>query len=132
MDIKELRKYGEVIRIDEHGNDVFKCHWTGKEVGAPDAVITGGFYPGIKSKFIACKDHTAAKKQSHHLFNQMDANCNTCKHLDRIKHSKDSAGFLYGACKIDSQDQKHYQVRNGVMMFHPDDHMGMECYESRE
>lgn len=109
------------ICIDDFGNSVYACHWTGRIVNALDAVISGGFYPGVKSRYIAVKDHQQAKKESHAAFSEMDANCNTCKNLDRIKHDKDKAGFLYGVCKMNLKSVK----------FHPDDWMGMSCWESR-
>lgn len=110
------------ICIDDFGNEVHKCHWTGQLVSIADAVITGGFMPGVKSKFIAIKDHRAAMKQSHRDFNDMDANCNTCKNLSRVNAEKSKHGFLYGTCNIKTKE---------IMTFHPDDYMGMPCYEQR-
>ena len=107
--------------VDDFGNYVYRCHWTDIMVSAEDAVITGGFYPGLHSKFVAVKDHYKAKKDAHYLFNEMDANCNTCKNLTRTPHKKEKTGFLYGECKIHKTS----------LMFHPDDHMGMKCYEGR-
>jgi hypothetical protein len=62
-------------------------------------------------------------------------NCNTCRHLCRVKHEKNSAGFLYGRCassssNLDAHPYNHL-MQDGIMAFHPDDLMGMPCYESR-
>ena len=118
------------VCVDNFGNNIYKCFWTNKLVAITDAVITGSFYPGIKVKRIAVRDHQAAKKSSHGLFNIMDANCNTCVNLCRINHEK-NAGFLYGRCSINSQEPKSYPVKDGIMQFHPADYMGMGCYVPR-
>ncbi len=124
------------ICTDDFGNLVYSCHWTGVPVSIVDSVIGGGFYPGVKSTFICSPDHKHAKKESHRLFNEMDMNCNNCKHLDRVKREKNSAGFLFGKCLSDDRfltDSPYaYAEENDVMMFHPDDWMGMLCYEQRE
>jgi hypothetical protein len=68
-------------------------------------------------------------------FHESEANCNTCSHLDRVKRPKNAAGFLYGRCKSQAPqiEASPYASRavDGVMMFHPDDFMGMPCYSSR-
>ena len=119
-----------LLCVDDFGSEVYKCHWTGKPIAIPDAVVIGGFMPGVKSKFICHPDYIEARKLSHKSFNESEANCNTCKHLFRVKREK-NAGFLYGECLAKSKEVKIYPVIDNVMMFHPDDWMGMKCYEHR-
>lgn len=125
-----------MICIDDFGNEVHRCFWTGKLVSADIAVITGGFMPGVKSQFIAHPDHHQAKRDSYIAFADIcERNCNTCKHLERAKQEKNRAGFLYGFCKSENS-KKHTspyadREKDGLMVFHPDDPMHMDCYESR-
>jgi len=66
-----------------------------------------------------------SNKESASAFNASEANCNICKHLKRVAHEKDRAGFLYGHCG-------HNPFGNMfVMKFHPSDPMHMRCWESR-
>lgn len=119
------------ICVDDFGNEVHKCGWTGRLVSIADAVISGGFYPGVKSSFLAVKDHHEAKRYSKACFDESEGNCNACKHLIRVKHEKNRAGFLHGKCAIQSQKPQIYPMAGDVMMFHPDDPMHMPCWTSR-
>jgi hypothetical protein len=52
--------------------------------------------------------------------------------LERVRHEKNSAGFLYGKCKgIPNVAAHQYPMAGEVMVFHPDDSMNMPCYVSR-
>jgi hypothetical protein len=77
----------------------------------------------------------AAKKRSEIDFHACEANCNTCSHLQRVVRPKNRAFLLYGQC-TNPNTQKHLspyasRFEGDVMVFHPDDHMGMPCYVSR-
>lgn len=61
-------------------------------------------------------------KESKDEFDKLEANCNTCKYLERVKHEKCYAGFLKGKCKKTGE----------CLVFHPQDPMGKECYEHRK
>ncbi len=69
-------------------------------------------------------------KQERRAFDEMDRNCNTCARLTRVARPKEKARFLYGKC--DSTEPHLYTKKDGVIMFHPNDHMGMECWEHRD
>src|SRR5882762_10836245 len=118
-----ISDYRKIIAIDDYGRAVYRCHYSSKMIFLPEGIISGGVMPGIKVKYLCHPDHKATKKQSQIAFNDMDENCNTCKNLQRIKHAKNDQGFLFGECK--KQDNK-------PIKFHPDDWMGMLCYENRE
>ena len=64
-------------------------------------------------------------KEAAALFHANERNCNMCKHLVRVPHDKDKAGFLYGHCGHNPFGTMF------VMKFHPDDPMFMRCWESR-
>jgi hypothetical protein len=123
--------YQKPICTDDFGSLVYKGHYTGIPVPIQDAVTVGAMLPGLKARYFDIIDHQSEKKFSQQCFNENDANCNTCKHLQRVKHEKNSAGFLYGKCAIDSKEPRQYPTTDGVMMFHPDDYAGMECWEAR-
>lgn len=130
-DYHQVFVLNEPVCVDDYGDEVYRCHWTSQLVAVRDAVITGGIMPGVKVRFVAVRDYHQAMKESQKGFNAMDSNCNSCKHLQRVKHAKSKAGFLYGKCSIDSTEPKLYKIFEDVMMFHPDDYMGMTCWEGR-
>lgn len=77
------------------------------------------YMPGAKGGNWRHKSHDT--QGAIRAFHENDANCNTCKHLQRVKHEKCKFGFLEGRC-----------IAHGMSMrFHPDDPMLMPCYEPR-
>ena len=99
------------------------CRFTGIEVPESEAIRVGSTVPGVHADYWMANTPEAlsAKKQWGILFHQNEANCNTCRHLERVKHTKDPAGFLKGKC---------LRSLNSIS-FHPDDPMFNSCYESR-
>lgn len=119
------------ICVDNFGNEIYICHWTGKTVSVIDAVITGGFIPGHNTQFLSIKDNRKTMRNSRKLFDELEANCNTCKNLTRIK-SDDKHGFLYGVCENEISQHELYTSQNTIMTFHPNDPMHKVCWKSRE
>lgn len=116
--------------VDDYGNEVWVCHWTGQLVSADVALLIGSFYPGAQRKFVAAPGYEEARRQSYIAFADAEANCNTCRHLARLPDRKGIDGLLRGRCQ--STPVNHpYSIRDGVISFAPDDCMGMACYESR-
>lgn len=68
------------------------------------------------------RDSSPASRQAYY---EMEGNCNTCKHLERVGHAKSPHGFLQGRCQASPFCQMF------VMTFHPHDPMHMGCYEDR-
>lgn len=124
------------ICVDDYGDQVYRCHWTGKPVALRDAKWTGSIVPGVRRvSYPAAPGYESIKKQSDIWFHESEQNCNTCKHLERVKRDKIPSGFLYGKClnKVAFFEAHPYKnsIDRDVMMFHPDDYMGMPCYASR-
>lgn len=121
-----------MICQDDFGNAVYLDHYTKRPV--VDAIWVGATIPGVNAKYPIAPESKTLHKQQQIWFHEADRNCNTCKHLQRIKHPKNIAGFLYGRCTSDSpmHECSPYKLeRDGSMKFHPDDPMHMECYVSR-
>jgi len=114
---------------------VYACQWTGQWVPERDVIWTGPVMPGVKFRHAAAPNYEAARKQHVAWFQEADANCNTCRHLKRIAHPKNRFGFLFAECTNADADMETHPYResieNGVMMFHPDDWMGMPCHMQR-
>lgn len=110
---------------DDYGSSVYRCHWTGQIVWAEQAVITGGYMPNAKRKFIAAPGYEAARKCEYQAFADNDRNCNTCRNLERIKQPRDPFGSQRGRCKLIIPPE------SDLIKFYPDDPMHMSCYESR-
>lgn len=75
------------------------------------------------------------RKESRRCFDELDANCNTCVHLVRVANNKSTdGGFLTGTCEHQDEYPHPYKARerNGVMLFHPNDFMGMPCHKLRD
>ncbi len=126
----------EPICTDDFGTSVFQCRYTSTLVWADSCVVVGATMPGVKARYVMAPTVRAAQahRASGIAFHESEANCNTCRWLERVKHEK-NAGFLYGRCagpapRFESSPYFN-RMQGDVMVFHPDDPMGMPCYESR-
>ncbi len=97
------------------------CHFTGLET--EDPIYVGPFIAGLDVRYVMAntEEAKAARKYSRRCFDEDEANCNTCKFLQRTKHDKRVDGRLLGICQLSGQPIK----------FHPDDPMHMDCYVPR-
>lgn len=121
------------IDADKDEN-LYRCHYSGEPVSLGASIFIGPCVPQVHGTYVC---HPAAKpafQESKRAFDESEANCNTCRHLHRVVHKR-SAGVLYGRCLSPAQDMGAHPYRDrivyGVMPFHPDDYMGMPCYEAR-
>jgi len=83
--------------------------------------------PGVKGP--------PASREERDAFNESEANCNTCKFLERIQRPKEPSRMQYGRCtnpgaRIDRHPYRD-RIEEGVLTFHADDWMGMPCYVYR-
>jgi len=145
---------GPVDYID--GELIYVCHWTGKRVKESEMILTAPCIPQVKGLHPAAPGYKEARRESYEAFCDSDANCNTCRHLERIPHEKCQYRMLYGRCKSTPINHPYIEKpRNWFLSslwtvvllvrkifflnlfwkipitFHPDDCMNMECYESR-
>ncbi len=116
--------------IDDFGNMVFRCQYTSKFVATNTAIFMGPIMPNVSGTYVCSPDCVEEYKLSKSNFNAIDTNCNFCVNLERVKHAKNAAGFLYGSCKKDVT-MHQYPVDGKVIMFHPEDPMHMKCWEPR-
>jgi hypothetical protein len=122
------------VGADDFGNALYRCRYTGATINAAEARLVGPILPGVRGVYVAAPGTEAAHRASVAAFNAMDANCNTCAHLQRTKHAKDPAGFLFGTCTgpVACAPRSPYAGRvPGQLMFHPEDRMGMPHYKPR-
>ena len=113
---------GSSISVDDFGNEIWLCPYTKNLVTIGKHIFIGPCMPQVNGTYVCAPDAMPAYKESKAAFNEMDANCNTCANLERVKHEKKRGGFLLGKCKKTEQN----------IRFHPDDWMGMECWIGRE
>lgn len=153
----DTKIFNRPICVDDYGTEVYVCHWTKKLVWADEAILLGSFYPGIHGVYVSAPDSHEARRNSHRAFNEMDRNCNTCKHLKRIKFDpvgivrvplvKDgkpagfrdvrvTSGFIPALCTSTPLAHPYPVTFDGQgpfsIKFHPDDAMNMPCYEPRD
>lgn len=121
----------KVICVDDYGEEIYRCHWSSELVKASESTASGSFVPGVRVTYTCKADHKEAKKKKYRDFADAEANCNTCLHLERIKHDKDPFGFITGRCNSVPVESMQLIVREDMIVFHPDDWMGMGCYVSR-
>lgn len=89
---------------------------------ARDAKLLKSYYPGVKGTWAVPVEYDAKREVA--AFVENDANCNTCRHLIRIPHEKQHPARLHvGMCG--------HQPYKPLIQFHPDDCMGMRCWEGR-
>ncbi len=113
------------VATDEYNMLYFKCWQSGRFICESDLMIVGGNIPNSNCKFPIHKESILIYKDSCKLFEISEANCNTCKFLQRIKHEKSTDGFLKGKCTKKGIDLK----------FHPNDPMwyiNNDCYIHRK
>ena len=70
-------------------------------------------------------------------YNEMDRNCNACKHLIRVSSAPHGKPWHLWTGKCDAgipdlpQHPYKDDIKDGVFYFHPNDWMGMKCWEPR-
>lgn len=125
------------ICTDDYGQLMYRCRYTSSIVSSDSVVAIGSRIPGLHSRhYMAGTDEARRLYKAEGIaFHDAEANCNTCRNFDRVKHPRNTAGFLFGICRGSegAPDESPYadRAQNGVMIIHPDDPMHMPCYESR-
>jgi len=128
-----LNEKNPILFIDNYGIAWYKCHASQKPIPATEVIIFGSLIPNLNVKYYYHNSMREYRKIQVKEFNEFEGNCNTCKHLVRVKHPKDINGFLYGKCNGNG-DMLHPLLYNSSLdnlKFHPDDHMDMKCYGAR-
>jgi len=106
--------------VDDFGTLVFQCQYTDAPVWVDTAIFLGPCVPQVHGTYVCSPTAHKAFRESKQIFDECEANCNTCKRLVRSKHAPRKDQQLVGSC--------HKRVE---FLFHPEDYMGMDCYESR-
>lgn len=104
-----------------------KCHYSNKIFKAKDGIVLGAVIPQTKNSYLCHPEANSDRLYSVKLFNEFERNCNTCKHLKRIS----SGNILFHGDCDQSKINHPYIQEDNTFKFHPDDYMGMECYEPR-
>lgn len=124
-----------ILFVDDYGIAWYKCHAMHKPIPATEVIIYGSLIPNLNIQYYYHNSMKEYRKIQIREFNEFERNCNTCKHLIRVKHPKNSQGFLFGKCSSNESDINNpllYGSTKDNLMFHPDDHMNMLCYEPRK
>jgi hypothetical protein len=108
--------------VDDFGDLVFRCWLTNKLIPVRESRQVGPFNVAVAGTYVCAKDSIKEEKQSRWLWDEQDANCNTCKNLQRVKAPRSKDGLLTGNCPA----KNIYQLK-----FHPDDPMHMPCWKPR-
>ena len=119
--------------------DVYECFWTGAWVRERDVQWTKPVMPGVKFLHAAAPGHKEAMRDCARAFLDSEAGCNSCRWFERTrtdsaKGRPGCAVFIYGECGNPDADLAALPYRGRskeTVMLHPDDWMGMPCYESR-
>jgi hypothetical protein len=120
----------DVVCVDDFGDMVFVCQYTGVFVAAGEAIFIGPVMPNVNGTYVCATDAMPVFRAQKTSFNELDANCNMCRHLERAQRPKNIGGFLFGRC-AKGIDPKLYSTVDGLNQFHPEDYMGMTCWEAR-
>ncbi len=107
--------------VDDFGNLVYRCKYTQAIVTTDVAIFIGPCLPQLNGTYVCAPDAWPVFKKSARDFAEMDANCNTCRHLARNKPPKNPHAPWSGMCLFSGKPTA----------FHPDDWMGMECWSAR-
>ena len=122
---------------DDFGDVVYRCSQLGNLLWPDDVRWVGAIVPRVDVQSVIGRSAEAqsARRQSITWAREMDANCNTCRWLERVRHAKDNSGLLYGRCRNPAARLYAHPYRDrldgDVFPFAPDDWQGMPCYEGR-
>lgn len=126
---------GRWIQVNTAG-DLCVCHYTGKLFPFEDGIVLGAVLPQVKISYWCCKDGAeSARKKSIKAFQEVEQNCNTCRHLERVQFNKQDirwrqTGLQPGICNHPSPSPLYPDGGNSIL-FAPDDCMLQPCYEGR-
>ncbi len=71
--------------IDDYGDAVYRCAYSGSLTWPDDVIFMGSFMACVIVSDVCHKVHYKEPyKQSRRLYDEMEANCNVCKHLKRL------------------------------------------------
>jgi len=127
----------KLLCTDDFGNLTYVSFWSKKIVSpADDSILLGAVVPQVSSTFLCAPEDKQKRIESVKIFNEYEANCNTCKHLERVPHEKrHGSSPLQGRCKKFKNPEhvtKHgAYLENGIIRFWAEDYMGMPCHEMR-
>jgi len=128
--VKRGRKVTPVLGYigqDDYGNAVFACPFGDAAVSVGGAYrLAGNTVPQANVAYVAAMGTETAERQQRQWFYASEANCNMCRHFDRLPYDKAQfavSGVFYGQCKAGQ--------RTEPFMVAPDDWMGMTCWEAR-
>jgi hypothetical protein len=110
------------------------CPYSGEEFGWNDGKVLGAVVPQCTVSYL-CHPTLADKARgaSIKLFHTIEQNCNTCRHLERVKFEKKQfviTGLMPGVCKNPNGKPLYNQGFPNIY-FAPDDCMLQSCYEGR-
>ena len=114
--------------------DLVQCPYTKLLVTRKDAVVLGSVLPQVKVSSLCHPLAVVVRKHSIEALQELDQNCNTCKHLKRVEFDRAEwkpSGLMPGECK--NPKRKPLYPRDGnKILFAPDDCMLQDCYEGRK
>lgn len=112
---------------DDFGNALFVCPWTQTVVSLGAGYrISGNIVPQANACYVAAPGTERHEQAARQAFYALEANCNMCRHFNRLPYDKKSftvSGVFYGWCSTGQ--------RAGTFPVAPDDWMGMSCWEPR-
>ena len=114
-------KSGKPILNQPDLEGFYTCQYTGLKVLREEAIFLGPCIPQVVGTYVCHPTALPFFRKSKRMFDESEANCNTCSHLVRKRHDIRKDGQLLGHCH-----------KNNDLLFHPDDYMGMVCYEQRQ
>ena len=142
-----------MVCVDDYGEEVWLCPYTGKLVWISKAFLVGAILPQCDSIYVCADGYLPFYKESRRLFNESERNCNTCKFLIRVPFKNDNSGLQPGKCSKPNNDLSSHPYFHGKsseplseaalrlfelitadgsdFYFAPDDCMNMTCYEQR-
>lgn len=140
--LPSTKQQPEFIDLRDYPNveNVYLCKYTKKLVKGSEAIWRGAIHPQVRFTYAHSPGFEPHRKQEQSEFNDMDANCNTCKHFKRkfVDKCMSPAAFIYGDCDNKEISYKDFPYKpydnkhRTLIMLHPADYMGMACYENRD
>lgn len=129
---RNKRPCTEPFVVDDYGDAVYVGRYTGTHCWPDLSCYYGPAVPQANRCYVDLKSADGLHRDSVREFQNSERNCNTCAKLVRVQRPRCKFGFLYGRCDGSKAGHPYLARMDGdVFFFHPEDHMGMACWEGR-
>lgn len=142
QDRNKSKCYQPTLLTDDYGTAWFRGQYTRRIISALECAYVGAVVPQVNRSYVDDKIlGPKARALSVIDFNRYERNCNSCRHLIRLKmtprqeHYAKIYTVFYGRCASTpgaAEAESPIFSDDGSFSFSPENHMGMACWQERD